>query len=1000
MKKAKALVTLATLSVFGLSTLSHSALEARGEEVSIGNFDIEDTYNIGDLLYVPKDATLQKDGKEAKIITSYLTYPNGTCQASSSYKLNAYGTYSLLLIGENQITYTKAFSVFQDVYSFNGNKSSIDYGALNKHFSSSGYPYGLKLSLTEGDTFTFAKPVDLLKSKYQKLLMWNVNDIGKNPSVHSITVRVTDAYDPNNFFTITNSKGTYYYENYISSGYNGSRSTGLTKDDSGTITIGSNNYRISSTGGTSISGNNPVSKVYNNVSYYLDTSNPSKYRIYAENDQAMDSVLVTEFNNSSIYSDTTFNGFKTGLAYISLTATGYSGIETAPIEIGELAGLKGEELNPMDYYKDNIAPVIDVNAKEQANILGGIEIKIPEAKAFDETGLKGGVKATVYYGYDSSMRKMISVRNNSFLPSEYGVYTIVYEAEDVYGNIGTERVDLFVSSFGDEGIHFTVKPLENLVAGSSVTFDNFEAISLNNDCVVKVDVTDPSGKKETIASNTQYTLEKSGKYHLTYHYEDSFYSGEKEYEFEVLAKTTADFVNDEVNLPHYFMKGASYTINVPKAYTYDKDGPKEDSVHSLVSFDDGEYKEFDINNLEITGTKSVSFKFSPQSNSSDVLETKKISIIDTGYDGKKVDLTKYFVGDFQGKNIVDAEGKNAEFVRYQSQVDGSASMEFVNKLLLSGFNFAFKASTFQKMKIHLLPYTGKEGIDIELESSKVIMNGRSQVASEPWQGNGASILYSTSTNTLTIAGASFTLDNPFPDDSFFLKVEAEGLTKSDYIDVSMVGNQPFRSNSTRDRIQPMASATFPEAIARIGERGTIYKPNVADVLTPTSEKNINMTVIKNISGNISTVKDVNSKQELSNITDFSKNYEIEYDEYGSYVITYNILDGAGNAVSGGLKGMVSVIDGEAPKITTELGTYKIKAGTPSSLPLIEGTDNLTSPENLEAWHLVYNEKGVLTAQVLNGDKATIATKGTYTVYVILQDEEGNTAYGQYTLIVE
>lgn len=126
--------------------------------------------------------------------------------------MNAYGTYSLLLIGENQITYTKTFSVFQNVYSFNGNKSSIDYGALNKHFSSSGYPYGLKLSLTEGDTFTFAKPVDLSKSKYQKLLMWNVNDIGKNPSVHSITVRVTDAYDPNNFFTITNSKGTYYYE--------------------------------------------------------------------------------------------------------------------------------------------------------------------------------------------------------------------------------------------------------------------------------------------------------------------------------------------------------------------------------------------------------------------------------------------------------------------------------------------------------------------------------------------------------------------------------------------------------------------------------------------------------------------------------------------------------------------------------------------------------------------------------------------------------------------
>lgn len=1000
MKKAKALFTLATLSILGLSTISNSVLETKGEEVSINNLDVEDSYNIGDLLFISKDVTLSKDGKDTKVTASYLTYPNGSSKSSSSYKLDSYGKYTLLLVGEDKITYTKSFSVFKDVYTFGGDKSSIDYGSLNPQFASSGYPYGLKVGLTEGDTFTFSKPIDLSKSKYQKLIMWNVKDIGVNPSVHSITVRVTDAYDPENYFTITNSKGSYYYENYISAGFNGSRIAGLSKDDSGTITIDSTNYRISPTGGTSITGNNPTSNVYNNVSYYLDTSNPSNYRIYAENDQARNYALVSELNNPSIYPDTNFAGFKTGLVYISLTATGYSGVDSAPIEIGEIGGIKGESLNPMDYYKDEINPIIDLNAKKKANVVGGLEIKIPEAKAFDETALSGDLKKTVYYGYDSSSKKMIAVKNDSFTPTEKGIYTIIYEATDVYGNVGTERIDLFVSSFGEEGIHFEVKPLEGLKAGTLVKFDNFEATSLNDDCITKVEVKDPSGKIDVISSTDQYKLEKAGKYHLTYRYQDSFYSGKKEYEFDVDVNNNATFETDKVSLPHYFMKGSSYTIDVPNAYTYGKDGESKDKILSYVKFDDGEYKEFDPLDLEISGNKYVSFKFVPESNPSTLIETDRVNIIDTGYDGKNIYLTKYFVGDFTGKDVKDSEGKNADYVRYQSKLTGNGSMEFINKLLLSGFEFSFKTNISNKVRIHLIPFSSGEEVTIEFEASKVSVNGRTQAASENYQGSGATILYSSTNSTLTVAGANFTLDNPFKDDSFLLKIEAEGLKESSYIDISKVGNQPFRSYSNRDRIQPMASALFPEQVAHVGERSTLYKPNVADVLTPVSDKNIFLTVVKNISGSVKKVKDVNSGKEISSVSDFSSNYEIEYDEYGSYVISYGVLDGAGNSISGGLKGLVSVIDREVPVITTKVSTHTIKANVASALPVFEGTDNLTSPEKLEIWHLVYNDKKVLTASVSNGDKATISTKGTYTVYVTVQDEEGNTAYSEYTLIVE
>ena len=89
MKKAKALFTLATLSILGLSTISNSVLETKGEEVSINNLDVEDSYNIGDLLFISKDVTLSKDGKDVKVTASYLTYPNGSSKSASSYKLDS-----------------------------------------------------------------------------------------------------------------------------------------------------------------------------------------------------------------------------------------------------------------------------------------------------------------------------------------------------------------------------------------------------------------------------------------------------------------------------------------------------------------------------------------------------------------------------------------------------------------------------------------------------------------------------------------------------------------------------------------------------------------------------------------------------------------------------------------------------------------------------------------------------------------------------------------------
>ena len=1000
MKKTKLLLTLSSLSLLaGVPFLSGASM-AKGEGVLLNGLELDDTYNIGDLLFISKNATLSEGEKTVKVLSSYLSYPNGKNVTSSSYKLDAFGNYKLVLLGEDGLSYSKEFSVYKDVYSFQGTKSDISYGSMNKNFVASGYSNGLQVNLTEGDVFTYAEPINLFENKLQKIISWNVNDVSTSPVVHSVTVRLTDAYDANNYFEITNSKGSYYYENYLAASYNGGRKVGLSRDDSGTISIDGSSYKISSTGGTSISGNNPTSGVFNNITYYLDSSNPEKFRIYGEGMSASEYVLIAEFNNSQLFPET-FKGLKTGLAYLSVTASGYSGVEKAPLQIANIAGVSGQDLNPMDYYKDSIKPLMEVASRKEAKVMGGIEIAVPEAKAYDETGLKGDVRYSVWYGYDSSSRKMIPTKNGSFTPSELGVYTIIYEAEDVYQNKTTERIDLSVSEFGETGIDFKVKPLNDVKAGSKIAFNNFDVSSLNNDCKTTIELTFPNGEKKSFDSDESMTLPYSGKYHAVYRYKDSFYSGEASYDFDVLPSTEADFSTREVALPHYFMRHASYSIEMPSAYTYGKEGKTKDDVLCYAKFDDGEYQVVDGEDITINASKTVRLKFAPKSNPTNVIESEEIPVIDTGFDGKKVDLTKYFVGDFAGKNEKTEDGKDADFIRFQSTKVGNGTMEFVNKLLLSGFSFNFKASAFKKLTIRLISfYEQDKEVVVTLEGSSVSVNGRNNTASDNWNGNGASIFYSASTSSLNVAGASFQIGSPFKNDAFMLKLEAEGLTQNDYIDVSTVGNQPFRSGSTRDRIAPMASANFPERIAYIGDTLTISRPNLADVLTPVSDKKATLTVLKNKNGETSRMKDKKTGVELTSINDFTKDYEVELDDYGSYIITYSALDGAGNSIAGGLKDLVSVLDLEAPEIVTKVGTYTIKAGMESTLPHIEVKDNFTKDGKFDIWHLVYDSKNRLAAEVKDGDKFILNEKGTYKVYVMAQDEEGNVAYGEYTLIVE
>ena len=115
-------------------------LETKGEATSLSGSEIQEVYNLGEYVYIAKDTVIQTGDKSVKVASSVLTYPDGTKQMGSAYKLDAFGSYEITCYGEDGTIFTKKFNVYQDVYSFNGNKSTIDYGNLNNFLQEAAMP--------------------------------------------------------------------------------------------------------------------------------------------------------------------------------------------------------------------------------------------------------------------------------------------------------------------------------------------------------------------------------------------------------------------------------------------------------------------------------------------------------------------------------------------------------------------------------------------------------------------------------------------------------------------------------------------------------------------------------------------------------------------------------------------------------------------------------------------------------------------------------------------
>lgn len=1012
-KKTKILSVLivgviASLAIMLLSGLKNSD-GVYAAEVSVDGIRTEYLYK--DTVNVPKTATVTIDGKNYESDSYYVVLPDGNRVLSSKLTLDVCGNYSIVYektVDGKRYSAAKTFSVKKKVFELTSGSESMKYGTLNNQFVAVGNPEGLKIGLAEGDVFALNKPFNIYENNLKDLISFNC--MQTEPVLcNFITLRLTDCYDPSVYLDITYKRGERYYSTNIVAGTCGGKTVGLVQNEQGNVKVGGKSFEIGKEG-TTVYGNNPDNGNYSNLSYYLDTTDKNKIKIYVRVGDGTSNALVSELNNDKAY-QYSFKGFTDGNVFLSLRVQSLVGVNEAPIEIAKFGGLSGKGFLTTEYYKDDLSPIfLPDDFEKEYKIAVGKEVIVPEVSAIDDYGIRGLADYAVTYEKNTAGASSVSVKNGKFVPNKKGAYTIDYFAYDVYGNRSELSVGLYAVE-AENGITATVKLTDDVSAGERYKLSDIAEIASLNENILDVAVTIKTPKGETVEAESfsqVYVFDEVGTYSIKYAYSDMFYGGEIAADVNVVPNALPKFESDKLYTNRYYVKNAEYSLLNVKARNYTASGSEVVDTRTYVSYDGGEYSEIDPKKFVVTGNSTVKFKTTCQNNENVYIESDLRQIADVGYaSDNAVEITKYFGGNMTAK-IEDR-------VPALTATSAGAYFEFINPLTFSQFGLGYeipltldgRKQSATSLTITLTDYfdaDNKYEIEISGRNGRYFaaVNGESYSLDGDW--NGTKVPIKINGGVLLIGTRNIEVVNKFAGDLCFMSVKFDGVSSGFKVKVSEICNQSLTtvsaaSTKVSDGAAPYVYASLPDEVGSLGQEIIIGRPYATDVLSPSSYEKLSVTVLKSGADGDETAKDANGR-ELSGITDFESEIKLILSDYGEYTIIYNYTDGRGNGRGTSLLyRIVTVVDIESPvlNLENEGKTVNVKVGE-TFKPKFTATDNFTADEDLLVYYIVKdsNENFV----TVTTSDITITKAGRYTVIVYVVDGAYNSVVKSYYVNVK
>lgn len=984
---------------------------------------IKNTYCVGETIIVEEKMDIEVNGTSVEGENPKFITPSGVVYGEGSYTLTELGEYQLYYFANyesKEISASKTIIVNEYSWGYSDRSSAV-YGQLTRQETIAGQEdriaEGIILDLAKGDTFTFAKKLNIEGLKELDICQIYPDlreETTDEASVSMVTCKIVDSYNPNLFVEVyvwAEPNGVFY----CGAGANNQTLGGLLDHkETGSILFEGVRWRFS---------NRPrysPTNAYGKACSYAINSNTEGFaqfggmkftmdletnRIYLTNRMTGED-LITDLDSEELYGDNLFKGFISDEVYAVIECQRYVA-SSVNLQIESLLGFKGEELQ-MVSITDTKAPevILSVDKTDEGGvyIVKGEEFTIPTQVEIADASYVNEMQVNVYYNYGTSRQTIAYSKDGKFVPNKDGKYTVEYKATDIYGNSGVATLDLIVVD-GNNGIEFEESKLDRLVLLKENVFPQIIATGKNKEISCEVYVNAPNGEKIILGDRLAYIPEQAGEYEIVYTFKDNVYT--RSYSYKLSASTgDASFIQKEApQLPVYFIKDASYAFEPLYVYTIGTNGLEKKATIVQISVDGGNYQAVDsAKTVKIEGNSRISVKYTYND---EVVNVYEREILDVGY-GKKTgrNYAAYFQGDYSSATTASV-GFEYAFTGTKS----TEEMRYANLVSLANFKLSFtiaqEKDNFRKINILLKEACNPLNyliISYEKTANDVVytvkeMYEEAQIVNQTFKGFGSM----TATRSVSYSSGSLTNDNgnmvkitPFATDLCILVVQVEDISAESSVKINELNNQKF-SKIYREQ-SPMLAVNLPDRYYKLNEVYNIKPAELSSVANIANAKDVALTVT---APNGKIAKD--SKGLLLENVPANQAYVLPLLISGYYHFSYTYSC----ETNAGLKEeqtpmLLTVIDTVPPEAYfVGLGSedlLTVKVGHTHKIRKYVVKDNATKLEDMWIQVSVYSSAGTMVS--VNKEAYTFTKAGYYTVYLWCADIDGNVATAYYNIQVK
>lgn len=981
------------------STVSADALELNGQAY-------RSKYILGSSISIPQ-AVLSYDGKEYNA-DGTVVYPSGKCLSADRVQLNETGSYTVeyktavQINGKRRnIAETLNFSVVSGTYSVSGEESTVVYGKDTSQYNLD--MNGLTVNLQSGDTLNVNQPIDLNNTTSRDAICaLSVLPTTKGSAeAMRVNVVLTDCYDPSNYITVAFCSGAISfgmtYDNivYMGAGAYNQNIRGCSGKGTSYGMVPSNGQWTT----FSMSGNGTKDSATTYLGFAMDYANKS---IYSRTDSR--NLLLAELTDLSVYEDI-WNGFTTGEVFLSIQCDNYIG-SSARLFVRDIFGMSLSDTVLVDENPPQLS--IDFEGMQEDSLPEAVvncRYPIYGCEAFDLLS-EVKTKVSVWYNYYSENRYRVEIKNDEFLPTNVGLYTIEYVATDTSGNKTVKTVDIYCRN-ADEKIIVTLNDDGDSSGknGETVKIKTFNVKNAVGEVKTEI-VADLNGTLIDV-KNYSFTPLQAGEYTIKYKLTDFVgQTAEISYDLTVNPNDKPIFLSEPV-FEKYYIAGKAYTL--PKVQAYDFESGTEIETEVYVNDTGTERRVLSayIPQLNDAGEATVRYYVKTE-NGENMTDYYSIKIVETFDSSGKLDMEDYFMTDGLVANA--ASNRMTFAVKSENGVyPESASAEYIRAILSNNVDVKYSFDSNSKFNALTWYLTDKEDSDISISFSAVrngsdnvmlYVNGKETIfpylrtfeASEqiPFE-----ISYVNSSCLLTDKNKiKYTIDetlngekfNGFPSGYVYIRFEISGITDSTTFNFYSMNGQPF-NDSEYDTAAPNAYlANEYDPSVDLNSVVTIYSLVVSDMLDP--QVSATVSVQKEDGTYVKTIDGV----ELRNAS-ISQDMQVLFDSYGRYFITYTAQDSGYNSTP--IYVTLQVRDVVAPEIVVEDNPYVDAQGV-IHIPNATANDNIDGELDV----LVYVEDSIGLMYKVSQDTYKTSGVGSYFVKYMAIDSSGNVTFRIFKIKVD